>query len=95
MGVNRYKPLAFTEQGIAQLSSVLNSDRAIAVNIQIIRLFTKMRKMLLTSQELLFEMEAIRKKVASQDEKIDLIFAYLKRFIRDQEQPQRRIGFKE
>ena len=60
----RYAPYVFTEQGVAQLSSVLNSERAIAVNIQIIRLFTKMRKLLLTHKDLLLEMEEIRKKVS-------------------------------
>lgn len=91
----RYAPYVFTEQGVAQLSSVLNSERAIAVNIQIIRLFTKMRKLLLTHKDLLLEMEEIRKKVSGQDEKIDLIFNYLKQFIKDQETPRVKIGFKQ
>ena len=90
----RYAPYVFTEQGVAQLSSVLNSERAIAVNIQIIRLFTKMRKLLLTHKDLLFEMEEIRKKVTGQDKKIELIFNYLKQFIKDQETPRKLIGFK-
>jgi len=90
----RYAPFCFTEQGVAQLSSVLNSDRAIAVNIQIIRLFTKMRKLLLTHKGLLLEMEEIRKKVSGQDEKIELIFDYLKQFINEQETPRMKIGFK-
>ncbi len=84
----RYAPYAFTEQGVAQLSSVLNSERAIAVNIQIIRTFTKMREMLLTHKDLLTEMEEIRKKVGSQDEKIELIFNYLKQFVKEQETPR-------
>ena len=90
----RHAPFAFTEQGVAQLSSVLNSERAIAVNIQIIRLFTKMRKMLLTHKDLLLEMEQIRKKVSGQDKKIELIFNYLKQFIKERESPRKRIGFK-
>jgi len=90
----RYAPYVFTEQGVAQLSSVLNSERAIAVNIQIIRLFTKMRKLLLTHKDLLLEMEEIRKKISGQDEKIELIFNYLKQFIKDQEAPRESIGFK-
>lgn len=56
-GGSRYAPMAFTEQGIAQLSGVLNSPRAIAVNIQIIRLFTKMREVLSTHKELLLQLE--------------------------------------
>ena len=84
----------FTEQGVAMLSSVLNSEIAINVNIQIIRVFTKMREMLLTHKDLLLEMEDIRKKVNGQDKKIDLVFTYLKQFIKEQESPPKRIGFK-
>ena len=90
----RYAPFAFTEDGIAQLSTVLNSPRAISVNLQIIRLFSRMRKMLLTHKDLLLEMEEIRKKVTGQDEKIELIFNYLKQFIKEQETPRIKIGFK-
>lgn len=76
------------------LSCVLNSERAIAVNIRIVRIFTKMREMLLTHKDLLLEMEEIRKKVSGQDEKIDLIFGYLKQFIKEQETPRKSIGYK-
>ena len=58
------------------------------------RLFSRMRKMLLTHKDLLIEMEKIRKKVSSQDEKIELIFDYLKQFIKDQKKPRKQIGFK-
>lgn len=84
-GGRRKLPYVFTEQGIAMLSSVLNSSVAIKVNIQIIRVFTKMRELLLTHKDLLLEMEEIRKKVGSQDEKIELVFKYLKQFIKEQE----------
>ncbi|OFY69745.1 MAG: DNA-binding protein [Bacteroidetes bacterium RIFCSPLOWO2_12_FULL_37_12] len=90
----RYAPYAFTEDGVAQLSTVLNSQRAINVNLQIIRLFSRMRKMLLTHKDLLIEMEKIRKKISGQDEKIDLIFNYLKQFIKEQETPRRKIGYR-
>lgn len=90
----RYSPYAFTEDGVAQLSTVLSSQRAISVNIQIIRLFSRMRKMLITHKDLLIEMEKIRKKITGQDKKIELIFNYLKQFIKDQETPRKRIGFK-
>ncbi|MFT7614202.1 MAG: hypothetical protein ACI9J3_003184 [Parvicellaceae bacterium] len=90
----RYAPFAFTEQGVAQLSSVLNSEQAIKVNIQIIRLFTKMRELLLTHKDLLLEMEEIRKKVSGQDEKIEAIFNYLKQFVKEQEEPREAIGYK-
>jgi hypothetical protein len=94
-GGSRYTPIAFTEQGVAQLSSVLNSEQAINVNIQIIRLFTRMRKILLTHKDLLLEVEEIRKKVNGQDEKIELIFDYLTKFITQEEVPREKVGFKQ
>lgn len=90
----RYAPFCFTEQGVTMLSCVLNSDRAITMNIQIIRIFTRLREMLLTHKDLLLKMEEIEKKVAGQDEKIKLIFDYLKKFIREQSTPRKQIGFK-
>ena len=95
----RYAPYVFTEQGVAMLSSVLNSDRAIAVNVQIIRLFTKMRKLILTHKDILMELEAIKQKVGSNSNDIELIFNYLKQFEaakqQELEQQQRtKIGFK-
>lgn len=93
-GGRRTLPYVFTEQGVAMLSSVLNSKVAIDVNIQIIRVFTKMREMLLTHKDLLIEMEEIRKKVGGQDEKIELIFNYLRQFVREQETQRAPIGFK-
>ncbi len=74
----RYAPIIFTEQGVAMLSSVLNSERAISVNIQIIRIFTRMRKLLSTHKEILQKFELLDKKDIEQDEKIMLIFEYLK-----------------
>jgi hypothetical protein len=93
-GGRRVLPYVFTEQGVAMLSSVLNSSVAINVNIQIIRVFTKMREMLLTHKDLLIGMEEIRKKVSGQDEKIEIIFNYLKQFIKEQETPRKSIGYK-
>ena len=63
----RYAPFCFTEQGVAMLSSVLNSKRAIAVNIQIIRVFTRMRQMLMTHKDILLKLEKIEKKVSTHD----------------------------
>lgn len=74
----RYAPFCFTEQGIAMLSSILNSDRAIQVNIQIIRVFTKLRNLLSTHLEILQKLEQLEKKDIEQDDKIMLIFEYLK-----------------
>jgi hypothetical protein len=76
----RYAPFCFTEQGVAMLSSILKSERAIHVNIQIIRIFTKMRELLSTHKEMLQKLELIEKKDIEQDEKIMLIFEYLKQF---------------
>ena len=77
-GGTRYVPMAFTEQGVAMLSSVLSSERAIMVNIQIIRIFTKMRELLSTHKEILLKLEQLEKKDIEQDDKIMLIFEYLK-----------------
>ncbi|MBI1287605.1 MAG: ORF6N domain-containing protein [Flavobacteriales bacterium] len=95
----RYAPFAFTEQGVAQLSSVLNSERAIAVNIQIIRLFTRMRKLILNNQDILAQLEHMRERMAGQDERIDLIFEYLKQFEESKQQEtiqqnRRKIGYR-
>jgi len=73
MGLRR-PPYVFTEQGVAMLSSVLNSDRAILVNIQIMRVFTKLRALLDSHKEILRKLESIEKKDIEQDEKILLIF---------------------
>ena len=93
-GGTRYVPMAFTEQGVAMLSSVLNSDRAIEVNIQIIRIFTKLRKMLLTHKDLLAKVSELEAKVSNQDKSIRQIFAYLKELIQEKDQPREPIGFK-
>ena len=96
----RKPPLVFTEQGVAMLSSVLNSDRAIMVNIQIIRVFTKMRQLLVTHSEILHKLEQIEKKEIEHDQKIILIFEYLKQLEQDMLQQEdqanrKRIGFKQ
>ena len=74
----RKPPYVFTEQGVAMLSSVLNSDRAIVVNIQIMRVFTKLRALLESHAEIIRKLDSIEKKDIEQDEKILLIFEYLK-----------------
>ncbi|MBL1279481.1 MAG: ORF6N domain-containing protein [Fluviicola sp.] len=89
----RYSPMAFTEQGVAMLSSVLNSKDAIIVNIQIIRLFTKMKAVLSEHQELLSEIEDIKQKTNSQDEKIEKIFNYLNQFV-EKKTKRKKMGYK-
>jgi hypothetical protein len=90
----KYLPMVFTEQGVAMLSSVLNSPTAIKVNIQIIRVFTRMREMLLTHKDILLKIEQIEKKLTDHDGRIQMIFDYLKQFIQDQEKPRIEVGFK-
>jgi len=95
-GGNRNLPFAFTEQGVAMLSGVLNSDRAIQVNIQIMRIFTKLREMLVENLSLRIEVEAIKKKLVNQDKSIELVFSYLDELIEKQEKPKPRkqIGYR-
>ena len=90
----RKMPFAFTEQGVAMLSSVLKSEIAIRVNIQIIRIFTRMRKMIITHKDILLQLEKIEKKLAGHDEEITLIFGYLKQLLNPPQPPRRKIGFK-
>ena len=87
-------PFAFTEQGVAMLSSVLKSETAIRVNIQIIRIFTRMRQMIMTHKDILLQLEKIEKKLAGHDEDITLIFGYLKQLLNPPQPPRRKIGFK-
>jgi phage regulator Rha-like protein len=91
----RYNPMAFTEQGVAMLSSVLNSEKAIEVNIQIIRIFTKLRAMLMDTTVLQLEIEKIKKKLDNHDKNIELVFTYLDQLIDKQESPtpRKEIGF--
>jgi len=93
-GGRRKLPYAFTEHGVLMLSSVLNSKRAIAVNIHIMRVFNKIRKMLLTHKDLLFKMNALESKVSNQDKTIKQIFIYLKQLIKEESTPKEPIGFK-
>jgi hypothetical protein len=98
-GGSRYRPIVFTEQGVAMLSSILNSERAISVNIQIIRVFTRMRRMIESHKDILNKLEMLEKKDIELDEKVSLIFEYLKELEQSkQEEPdlkqRKRIGFK-
>ncbi len=89
----RYAPFAFTEHGVLMLSSILNSDRAIQVNIQIMRIFTKMRELLLTNKEILLQLEKIENKSIKHDEDIKLIFSYLKKLLNPTQPTRKMIGF--
>ena len=87
----RYPPYAFTEQGVAMLSSVLNSERAVQVNIQIMRTFTKLREMILTHKELQKKIESMEKKY---DYQFKIVFDAIKRLLEPPENPKGRIGFR-
>ena len=95
-GGTRKLPLVFTEQGVAMLSGVLNSDRAIAVNIQIMRIFTRIRQMLTDNTELRLDIEKIKKKLDNQDKNMEIVFRYLDELIEKKENPKPRttIGYK-
>ncbi|MDD2306611.1 MAG: ORF6N domain-containing protein [Prolixibacteraceae bacterium] len=95
-GGTRSFPYAFTEQGVAMLSGILNSDRAINVNIQIMRIFTRIRQMLTDTLSIKLEIEEIKKKLHNQDKNIEIVFSYLDELITKQEDqiPRKRIGFK-
>jgi hypothetical protein len=92
-------PFAFTESGVAMLSSVLKSKKAIEVNIAIMRTFTILRRMLLLQKDVLLELNLIKKQLSEQDNSIMLIFEYLKQFETAKQQHleqenRGRIGFK-
>lgn len=86
----RKLPLAFTEQGVAMLSSILNSKRAIQVNIAIMRAFVELRKMIDANKELLARLEKLEKKY---DAKFQIVFEAIKELMKEEEKPQNKIGF--
>ena len=92
----RHHPFAFTETGVAQLSGVLNSEQAILINNQIMRVFIKMRAMLMDTLSLKLDIEEIKKRLQSQNKNIELLFSYLDELIEKNENPlpRKRIGFK-
>lgn len=93
-GGRRYLPYVFTREGVAMLSSVLNSKRAIKVNIQIMRAFVKFKEILLPHKDLAIKLEALEKKYVNHDEKIQKIFEAIRRLLEvPPEEPKRRIGF--
>ena len=93
-GGSRTLPYVFTEQGVAMLSSVLNSETAIQVNIQIIRLFTKMKQLILDIKDLWMKIEKIEQHLMKNDDEIKTIFAYLKNLLIQENKPRSPIGFR-
>ena len=92
-GGSRKMPQAFTEHGVLMLSGVLHSSRAIKVNIQIVRVFVKMKEMLLTNKEILLKLEQMESKSTKHDSEIQLIFRYLKQLLTVPAKPRKRIGY--
>ena len=100
---SKYLPFAFTELGVAMLSSILRSDRAILVNIEIVRIFTKMRQFFADTIEVRLEIEQIKNRLTNQDNKlknhdknIELVFQYLDELVEkvDEPKPIQKVGFK-
>lgn len=89
-GGPRYLPMVFTEQGVAMLSSVLKSERAIQVNIQIMRAFTKLRRLMATHEDLKKKIEAMEQKY---DENFRIVFEAIKQLLDADEKPRKKIGF--
>ena len=92
-GGRRYLPYAFTENGVAMLSSVLNSERAIHVNIQIMRTFTKLREMLATHKELAHKLAEIERKIERHDDEIKAVFDAIRGLMTPPEPKKKKIGF--
>jgi hypothetical protein len=92
-GGRRHFPYAFTEQGVAMLSSVLNSERAVKVNIASIRAFVKLRQTLETNPELAHKFSELEKRVGKHDEEIGAILEAIRQLMAPSEKPRRQIGF--
>ena len=89
-----HKPYVFTEQGVAMLATVLNSERAIHANIAIMRTFVKLREMVSTHKELARKLGQLERRIKDHDEEIKLIFEAIKQLMIPPEKKQRKIGFK-
>ena len=89
-GGARYLPMAFSEHGVLMLSSVLNSERAVQVNIQIMRTFTKLREMMATHSDLKRKIESMEKKY---DEQFQIVFEAIKQLLSEEDKPKKKIGY--
>jgi hypothetical protein len=92
-GGRRYRPYAFTQEGIAMLSGVLHSSRAIAVNIEIMRAFIRMRRMLVSVDDLAQQLNALEQKALAHDKDLEEVFDALRKLMAPPEKPPREIGF--
>jgi hypothetical protein len=91
---SKYLPFAFTEQGVAMLSSVLRSKQAIDVNIKIMRIFVRMRKLIATNQEILKKIEKLEAENIEQNDQISIIYETIKELIAPSYKNRKRIGYK-
>jgi len=89
----KYTPYAFTEQGIAMLSSVLHSERAVQVNIAIMRAFVQMRELALSNRELARKLDALERKHAEHDRQFVVVFDAIRQLMTPVEKQKRKIGF--
>ena len=89
----RYKPMAFTEQGVAMLSSVLHSNRAIEVNIAIMRAFVQLRKTIASHDKLARKLAELEQHLESHDEQIQAVFEAIRQLMAPPEKPRKKIGF--
>lgn len=92
-GAHRSRPYAFTEQGVAMLSSVLHSKRAIQVNIAIMRAFVRLRGIISSHKELAHKLQELERKIVKHDADIQAIFKAIQQLIEAPQKPKRRIGF--
>ena len=90
----RFKPYVFTEQGVAMLSSILNSKQAIAVNIQIIRVFTKMREIISSNKEILLKLDQLEKRVGANSNDINDLFDAIRNLANPEIEPRKVVGYK-
>jgi hypothetical protein len=93
-GGRRYAPFAFTEHGVLMLSSVLNSERAIQVNIQIMRIYAKLRGMIMAHKDVLLQLEKLENRLDKHDEGFQIVFRHLRELLNPPSEPRRKIGFK-
>lgn len=94
-GGRRYAPFAFTEHGVLMLSSVLSSDRAIRVNIQIMRIYTRLKQAVMDNKDVLLKLERLEKKLARHDSNFKIVFDCLRELINPKTPPRRTIGFRQ
>jgi phage regulator Rha-like protein len=90
---SKYLSMAFTEQGVAMLSSVLKSKRAIDVNIAIMRAFVKMREILVTNKEFSEKLKIMEEQLAEHGEQFHVVFEAIKQLLTEEEKPKQKIGF--